>query len=148
MSAKTTVSKVLESRALTDKQEQAISLMMSGMSLPDTAARLGVVRGTLYRWIREDPEFIAAYNGWRRDLARVARSRLLSITDSAIRAVQEAVEKGNARLAFDLIKQLGLFAPEPPGSDDPEVVRRQTELARKEQEQALAALDLRLLLGE
>ncbi len=148
MAKKVTVSKVLETQSITAKQEQAIGLMLAGTSLPDTAAQLGVGRGTLYRWLREDPDFIAAWNGWRRDLARAARSRLLTIGDTAVTTVQEAIEKGNAKLAFDLIKQLGLFVPEPPGSDDAEVVRRETEIAKKKQEQQLAEQDLRLLLGE
>ena len=148
MPRKTTTSEVIETHAISAKQEQAINLMVAGTSLCETAARLGVGRGTLYRWMQEDADFIAAYNGWRRDLGRVARSRLLTMTDSALKTVQEAIDKGNAKLAFDLIKQLGLFAVEPPGSDDPEVVRRETVIARKEQEQKLAEQDLRLLLGE
>ena len=147
MSRKGTALKVLETQTLTVTQEKAISLMGEGMSLPETATQLGVSRGTIYRWLRDEPEFIAAFNAWRKDQTRTARARLLTISESAVTAVQTAIEQGNAKLAFDLIKHLGLLSPEPEGSDDPKVVRRQNEIAKRTQMQKLGEEEMNQEMG-
>ena len=118
-------------------QQQAISLMMSGSNLSETARSVQISRGTLHYWLRRDPAFIAAYNGWRADLARSTRARLLALSDNAVKAITAAVEKGDAHLAFKVLKSLAILTPEPPGSDNPAVVEGQITLGEREERQVL-----------
>jgi transposase len=144
MSKKVQIVRVEAPASISAQQEQAIGLMVAGTSATDAAARVGVSRATLYRWQREAPQFIAAWNGWRRDVSQSARSRLLNLAEDAVKAVQGAIQQGDAKLAFQLLKHMNLFAQEPQGSDDPEVIRRETKLAQREKAQELARQELGL----
>ena len=64
-----------EEPTISAEQEQAIGLLGAGKSVAEAAEVMGVSRGTVHRWLREDAEFVAAYNAWRREVGRAARMR-------------------------------------------------------------------------
>ena len=70
-------------------------------------------------------------SAWRREIAQSARARLLGVAGDAVESVRESVKKGDGRLALALLKGMGMVSPEPVGSDDPDVVAKEMELARR-----------------
>ena len=62
--------------ALQDKQRVAFESLRGGSSFAVAAERAGVGRVTVYRWVKSDANFRAAYNAWRQELAESAGSRL------------------------------------------------------------------------
>src|SRR5437899_2928013 len=53
---------------LSPAQQRAIARLTSGSTVAGAAEAAGVGRTTLYRWLKEDAAFIAAYNAWQRDV--------------------------------------------------------------------------------
>ncbi len=51
--------------AMSPQQQVAIEQLVAGKSLVASATSAGVTRLTLYRWLKSDPVFTAAYNAWR-----------------------------------------------------------------------------------
>src|SRR5207244_3791667 len=70
--------------ALSPAQRTAIEKLTSGHTLVDSALAAGVNRTTLYRWLKNDATFLAAYNAWQQDAVATARGRMLGITDVAV----------------------------------------------------------------
>src|SRR5688572_2426603 len=79
---------------LTDEQQAALSALVSGQPVTAAAATAGVARTTLYRWLREDDAFAAAYNGRRAELRDAAHARLLGLADKALAALERALDDG------------------------------------------------------
>ena len=78
---------------LSPPQRTAIQLLTSGKTVVDSALAAGVSRATLYRWLKDDPNFQAAHNAWQHDAIATARSKLLALTDAAIETVRCALLK-------------------------------------------------------
>ena len=116
---------------LSSRQLAALQAIASGKSLAAAAESSGVPRRTIYNWLSTDPHFRAAYNAWKRELMEFGRGRLLKMTESALDAVRSALEKGDARLAITLLKNIGMLAPETPGVTDPELVKAEMTLDRR-----------------
>src|SRR2546421_677969 len=76
---------------LSQPQRTAIEMLTSGHTAIDSAMKAGVRRMTLYRWLKSDATFQAAYNAWRRDALATARGRMLALTDVAVTAVGKAM---------------------------------------------------------
>ena len=134
-------------------QRRAIGLLAGGASIRAAAEGAGIGRSTLHRWLREDPHFRAAHNAWQEELMAIARSRVLGLADSAVNAVAAALENREVQVGLAVLMRLGLLAPRPAGSSDPEVVkheiaedqrasrvRRQTRSAKLDRDVAEAKL--------
>jgi DNA-binding phage protein len=122
---------------LSAAQRQALENMAAGMSLTESAKAAGINRVTLYRWLHSDANFQAAHNAWQADSLALSRSRLTAMTDSALDAVQRAVDAGDGKLALALLKEMGTLAPKPPGSTDPEHIERERNMEREHAEHRL-----------
>lgn len=120
-------------REITPEQERAIALMASGKTGKEVAAGAGVSRATLYRWLRDDPAFVATWNAWQRDQRQATRAQLLGLSGEAVAAVRGAIQKGDGRLALALLKGMGLLAEQPVGSEEPRLVGRELDLDRREE---------------
>ena len=121
------------SDVITPQQERAIGLMASGKTATDAAAGVGVSRATLYRWMRDDPAFVAAWNAWQGDQRQATRAQLLGLSGEAVAAVRGAMQKGDGRLGLAMLKAMGLLAEQAVGSEDAELVGKQLDLARREE---------------
>jgi uncharacterized protein YkwD len=106
-------------------------MLISGESVAQTARAVGLSRSTLFRWLKSDPDFQAAYNQWQTDLEQSCRSRLLTLTDKAAGAVEQALEAGDARTALQLLKGMGLITPPPARPTEASEIRREADLAAK-----------------
>lgn len=116
---------------LSAHQLAALHAITSGKNLSDAAQTAGISRRTIYNWLATDPHFRAAYNAWKKELMEFGRGRLVKMTETAIDAVRIALEKGDARLAMTLLKNIGMLAPETPGRTDPELVKAEMILDRR-----------------
>ena len=118
-------------RGLRPEQAKALEMMVCGISVAETAREVGVDRTTIYLWLRKDPAFVAAYNEWRETLRASCQARLMAMAERAAGAVEQALERGDAKLGWAVLKEMKL-ASEPPAvpsqSTDPEVVRRHIEI--------------------
>lgn len=111
---------------LTAAQHAALTALTEGKTIRESAEAAGVHRNTVSHWLRRDPVFQAAYNGWRQEILDSARARVLGLAEAAAAAVARAVAKGDARIALSVIKDMGLTRPDTEiGSAHPGVVRLQ-----------------------
>ena len=131
---------------LSPQQERAVELLLAGMTVTAVAASIGVSRETVHRWRRENFQFVAAVNRGKRELSDAASTRLLAAWSKAAENVSKAVESGDLRASLLVLRGFGTpFGPNPPvGSDDPDKLAVDAELAEKE---ARSAAQLRRLMA-
>jgi hypothetical protein len=91
---------------LSPKQEKAVRELVRGKGVVAVARRVGVNRGTLFRWMRE-PEFVAAMNRWRTSVWEAVRGRMVAVLCDAADAVAKAVRAGDARVALAVLEKMG-----------------------------------------
>jgi hypothetical protein len=131
----TTVGKAKE---LGGEQRAALDLLCSGKTVAQTAELAGISRATVYRWLKSDAVFQAAYNQWHDQMRLSGRSRLLMLVEKAVGALEKALEAGEWRAAACLVKGLGLLSDREPGPTDPAEVAlmaRSEERRRKRREE-------------
>lgn len=78
---------------LTPQQEQACVLLASGESYTATAQRLGVNRGTLYKW-QDNIAFQCFYNQQVKDYQAEVKNALLGLHSEAVETVRELLHTG------------------------------------------------------
>ena len=120
--------------SLTPEQRTAIEWMTAGETALAAATAAGVNRTTVYRWMKSDPQFQAAYNAWQNDVLATAKARLVAATDVAVTAVVNGMARGDAKTALTLLKQLGLLRPSRPGHTDPDRVAEDQQNDRHREE--------------
>ncbi len=123
-----------QTKALTPQQIAALERLLAGETITATSRGIGVDRGTLHRWLREDFVFQATLNQMKRELAEAVQSRLLTVADKAAAVVGNAVDQGNLTAALAVLRGLGAFTGTPvrPGYEDPEALRQAAKLAQEE----------------
>jgi AcrR family transcriptional regulator len=109
---------------LARKQQTALAALRGGSGFPDAAQAAGVSRATVYRWVRSDPQFRAAYNEWQQAQAESARARLLGLADKAVDVVEKALGRLDQHVAVRMLKDLGALRRPGRGATDPEAVAR------------------------
>jgi hypothetical protein len=75
--------------SLSPAQGKAIEALASGANLTEAAEKAGVDRTTLYRWRRDDPGFIAAYNSIAGEALERIRSGIRGLAEPAMCALKE-----------------------------------------------------------
>ncbi len=105
-------------------QERAIELLLSGANVTESAKAAGVARETVHRWMKDDWDFIAAWNRAKRELAEVASARLFAVSAKAAENIARAVEAGDLRMSLLVLKGFGGLGGRAPsvGSEDPAVL--------------------------
>jgi hypothetical protein len=122
------------SMGLSPAQRTAIEKLTTGHTLIASATAAGVSRVTLYRWLKHDLTFLAAYNAWQHDAIATARARLLALTDTAVTTVQNSIVKGDGRLALNLLIHLGIADRPTPGPTEVDELEAEESLSRQRQE--------------
>ncbi|MBM4071154.1 MAG: hypothetical protein FJ271_19795 [Planctomycetes bacterium] len=120
---------MLQNATLSPQQLTALAALLAGKSVTDAASESVVDRTTVHRWLREDFDFIAAYNGGRQEIKDAAHGRLLGLASAALDVLERALSGGatktEASLALTLLRGLGFLSGEQPtfGSADPDTLR-------------------------
>ena len=113
------------------EQQVALESLLMGKSIEETARTTGVSRVEIYRWLKQDAAFQAAYNQWHDQLQESCRSRLQALTDKATDALEKALEAGDARTAMQLLKGMGMIKDRPSGPTDVEEVEHSLAVNEK-----------------
>ena len=69
---------------LSRRAEQAISALLTTASIGDAAQQAGIGERTLYRWLREDAPFQAAYRRAKRQVVEQAMTQIQQATGIAV----------------------------------------------------------------
>ena len=126
---------------LSDHQRKVMTYLAAGNSIAK-AAHLGQVnRRTVYRWLKEDANFCAVYNAWRKELEQSAKTRLLAMADDALDTIHGAILTGHVNASLTVAKSMGLLAKPRIGPDDPERIMRK----RRAREMRQTADELRAI---
>jgi hypothetical protein len=108
---------------LTPQQETAVDLLVSGMTVTDTAAAVEVTRQTVSEWLNHHPGFQAALNGRRQDLWVGMTDTLRGLLPQALEVLKSELE-GETPLpaAIHVLKACGLYGgvPVPQGPTEVE----------------------------
>jgi hypothetical protein len=109
---------------LEPQQLEAVGLLLSGRTITETAAALGVARETVSRWRHTDAAFEALYNEGLRSTWEAGRVRLEEARGKAIARLVELVDSEEPAVALKAAMALvRLDIPEPKGSVNPEHIR-------------------------
>jgi len=133
--------------ALSAEQQAALAALCKGEPIKQAAESAGVNRGTLYRWIKSDAQFRAAYNAWQQEHRESCRAGLLKCAEEAVARISRAVSV-DQKLAFQVVKELELFKKVQMPNTDPELVQLEIEVEQLEAEETLGRRQLRQLIGD
>lgn len=110
---------------LSPQQVEALGLLLSGKTITDTAAALGVARETVSRWRHDDPGFQAVYNEGLRSTWEAGRTRIEEARGKAIARLVELMEGDDPAVALKAAMALvRLDIPEPAGSVNPREIEQ------------------------
>jgi len=121
---------------LSAEQYKALALLTEGEPIREAAKKAGVGKTTLYRWMKEDPQFRAAYNAWDLEQHEMDRITLQRCGADAVARIRQRVQS-DEKLAFAVAKELGSFKPQKYQATDPRHARYEMALERWEQEEQI-----------
>jgi hypothetical protein len=75
------------------KQQLAITALLGGASQSAAAEAAGVDRSTLYRWMKRDAEFVAAYNRVKHDHYDAIHARMFQITNQMMDMLENLLKR-------------------------------------------------------
>lgn len=112
-------------RPLSIEQRNAIPLLCTGATDADVAHAVGVAREMVWSWRHEVPLFMAELERQRAAYIRTAVDTLRSALPKAVANVITAVEEGNLKASFELLRAVGLWGNAEafkPGEMDPSTI--------------------------
>jgi transcriptional regulator with XRE-family HTH domain len=133
---------------LSGAKKLALENLMWGMTMADTARRVGVSRMTLHRWLKNDPVFRAAYNEWLEEAEESCRARLGTMARKAMDAMENALHASDGRLALQLLKELGFLRRREAGATDAEGVKRELKIEDGKKKRKLREAEMELEVEE
>lgn len=117
---------------LSGVQEVALAALRGGQTFVGAAEQAGVSRMTLYRWLRGNPHFRAAFNAWQQEVTDSARARLVKLADRAVDVVEQALGRNDEKVALKVLRSVGVIRKRSAGgSINPEVLKLKMELREK-----------------
>jgi hypothetical protein len=75
------------------KQQLAITALLGGASMSAAAEAAGIDRSTLYRWMRRDAQFVAAYNRVKHDHYDALHAHMFRITNQMLDALEKLLAR-------------------------------------------------------
>jgi len=136
-----------KAQPMSPEQELALAAIASGKSARAAAIDAGVHCGTLYRWLKDDPSFSAAYHTWQSERRESARARLMALTDNAVTVVTKAIDKEDIRTALTILKGLGVLTSITPGPTDADQLKRERDVAERRKENELSMEETMASIG-
>lgn len=124
------------SESLTDEQQRAQGMITQGIPIRDVGQQLGIHRGTVYRWLKVNPYFRAAYNAWQLEQQESCRAALVKAAEQGVKYVIANLQY-DPKLAWRVIKELGILSRLKPMSVDPARVEMEIALEDHEEESLL-----------
>jgi len=96
---------------LTPKQRRAIELCLAGRRDEEIARTVGVSRQTVNAWRNHSQPFADELQCRQNALTRVMHDQQRALAWKAVEVVTRALEEGDAKVALEIGKALGLFVP-------------------------------------
>ena len=93
---------------LSRKQEKAVALLLTGLSVTEVAMQLKVTRPTVSYWINRHFEFKRVLELGRQVVWQTSRDQLTSLTDDAIKVMKQHLDNNSLAAAIAVIKAVGL----------------------------------------
>jgi len=90
---------------------------LTGLNDREVAESIGVGRNTVNKWRNHDEDFQAELNERRRELNEATQNRIRSLTRKALDAIEYALDRGDARIALEVLKMAGFAKLEEPPID-------------------------------
>jgi len=90
---------------------------LTGLNDREVAESIGVGRNTVNKWKNHDEDFQAELNERRRELNEATQNRIRSLTRKALDAIEYALDRGDARIALEVLKMAGFAKLEEPTID-------------------------------
>lgn len=118
---------------LSGEQQTALGALRGGGTFVRAAEEAGVSRMTLYRWLRGNPQFRAAFNAWQEEAIESARTRLIKLADQAVDVVEHALSYKDEKVALKVLRSVGALRKRNAGSIDPNVLELQMQLRDKQE---------------
>jgi DNA-binding CsgD family transcriptional regulator len=108
-----------EPAQLSIEQETAVHWLLQGKSDQEVGEIIGRDRSTIFKWKTRLPMFAATLEARKQEQFSQASQRLRNLLEKALDNVAAAVEEGNLKASFEVIRTSGLqnFAP-PTGETD------------------------------
>jgi DNA-binding CsgD family transcriptional regulator len=108
---------------LTPEQLNSIDWLIQGKSDQEVADIIGKDRTTVFRWKSRIPYFMATLEARRQEQFGQASQRLRNLLEKALDNVAGAIEAGDVKASFEVIRATGVhtFAP-PTGETNVEVI--------------------------
>jgi hypothetical protein len=75
------------------KQQLAITALLGGASQSAAAEAAGIDRSTLYRWMKRDAKFVAAYNRVKHDHYDAIHARMFQITNQMMDTLENLLKR-------------------------------------------------------
>lgn len=97
-----------DTRRLSEKQYQAIDLILQGLTDEEVASRVGVARQTVNKWKNKNTEFIVELTKRRKEIHDAAKDKLIRLASKAIDTLEQEVEAGNWKVALEVLRMAGL----------------------------------------
>jgi|GEM_PF-3549243 len=88
-------------------QRKAMEWLCAGKTPTESADLAGVSRRTVYRWIKDDPQFRRAYDEWHMAMVETGRAKLAALTEIAVETIGNAIQNGDVKSAFRLLENMG-----------------------------------------
>jgi hypothetical protein len=112
---------------LGSEQLAALEALLATGKQKHAAEAAGVHRNTIRTWLNTDPFFKAAYNAWFQETREAVRGSLNAAVERAAKNVQQAVDEGDRKLSYRLLKDLGHLSKQPDVAIDPRIIQTQME---------------------
>jgi hypothetical protein len=105
------IDRFLRSRnELSERQRNAVELLLRGMSDQEVSAQLGVDRGTIFRWRSKSVAFQRELDRQRRALWERSAGRIQAMVDPALEILQKQLASGDEKVALRAAAVLLRFA--------------------------------------
>jgi hypothetical protein len=121
---------------LSEDQQRALGMLTEGTGIREVGQQLKIHRGTIYRWLRRDPYFRAAYNAWQLEQQESCRAALMKAAEKAVARVIQSIPV-HPELAWRVIKELGILSRSGSLSVEPSRVEMEIAVERHEEESEL-----------
>ena len=95
--------------AVSAEQSRVVYDLVSGLTVTESAQKQGISRSTIHRWLRRDAAFSAVLNSERQRVVDEVRAGIVKLLTPALRTVEEAVQRGDAKTALAVLRSAGVL---------------------------------------
>lgn len=97
---------------LSPAQESVMQQLLQGRSISETSTRTGIARSSIYRWRDHDAVFQTLYTRLALELNQTTHHRMRQMTTIAADVIFHALDCGDRKIAFELLKTTGMLKPQ------------------------------------